>query len=141
MIATALSQAMNLYPKHGRAIMDMAFKALPPGATTISFAELGKHGIIEHEWREDIVFGDPYPLSPTIWEPSKFYLHDTNTGGNVITPRSLARARHARILSSRAKHRENGMLFPTTYTRRSSTTSKWRLFSLSSVTLRRVPRT
>ena len=121
MVATALSSAVNFAPSHGARVMDLAFRCLPPGATTITLAELGKHDIIEHDVsfsRDDAAFGDALHLSPEIWLRSKAILRNADAEairdeklGDIITLKSLARAKHARMMASRAKHEKLGKPF------------------------------
>ncbi|PLB34724.1 peroxidase family protein [Aspergillus candidus] len=78
-----------------------------PGAKSFDLADLGRHGILEHDIslsRSDEYFADPNPFNETVWAETASYFTTP-----MITVDQLAKARMARLATSKKANPEHDL--------------------------------
>lgn len=97
----ALFDALNINKTAASFLFDFALTTNPnKNATTFSLNDLGNHNILEHDAslsRSDAYFGNPLVFNQSVFDETKSYWT-----GKTITVKMAAKARLARIKTSKA---------------------------------------
>ncbi|KAL4880358.1 hypothetical protein BJY04DRAFT_219353 [Aspergillus karnatakaensis] len=78
-----------------------------PWTTSFDLADLGRHGILEHDIslsRSDAYFADPNPFNETVWAETASYFTTP-----MITVEQVAKARMARLATSKQTNPEHSL--------------------------------